>query len=229
MLVIPEKPNYMQTITVVIADDHEIYRDGLKMMLETETWIKVIGEASNGNQLIQMAKQLKPDVIITDVSMPQVDGIAALKEIVNIAPDTCAIALSTYDEESTILGMLEAGALGYLLKNADKDEILKAIKAVYKSQPYYCKTTTSNLANLISKTKLGSFKTNPLQQFSEREIELVRLVCEEKTNKEISQELFLSSRTIEGYRTRIMQKMGTKSTVGFVVYAIKTGIFKVLR
>jgi len=123
--------------------------------------------------------------------------------------------------------MLEAGAMGYLLKNAEKEEIVEAIKSVYKNQPYYCKTTSAKLVKLISKSRYNPYKKHAMPQFSEREVELTKLICEEKTNKEISEELFVSSRTVEGYRTKIMKKMGVKSTAGIVVYAIKTGMYKV--
>ncbi len=217
----------MNALKIVIADDHEIYRDGLKMVLKKENWVEVVGEASNGKQLVQLVKKTEPDIVITDIVMPEMDGIAAMKELMQINPNTCAIALSMFHEETMIVEMLEAGALGYLLKNAEKEEIIEAIKTVYKNQPYYCRTTSAKLVGLISKSRFNPYRNRPQLQFSEREIMMVRLVCMEKTSKEISDELFMSSRTVEGYRTKIMQKMGVKSTAGIVVYAIKTGIFKV--
>ncbi len=218
----------MSVLKVIIADDHEIYRDGLKMVLKKERWLDVVGEARNGKELVQLAKKLVPDVIITDIVMPEMDGIEALKQIMKKNPQTCAIALSMFNEDTMIVEMLEAGALGYLLKNAEKEEITEAIKAVYKNQPYYCRTTSAKLVNLISKSRFNPYKNHPVLQFSDKEIALIKLICKEKSNKEISEELFLSSRTIEGYRTRIMHKMAVKSTVGIVVYAIKTGIYKVV-
>jgi len=217
----------MNTLRVVIADDHEIYRDGLKMVLKKEKWVNVVGEACNGKQLVHLVRKLEPDVIITDIVMPEMDGIEAMKEIMTINPKACAIALSMFNEDTMIVEMLEAGALGYLLKNAEKEEIIEAIKSVFKSQPYYCKTTSARLVSLISKSRFNPYRNHPVLQFTDREIALVKLICTEKTSKEISEELFLSSRTIEGYRTRLMQKMGVKSTAGIVVYAIKTGMFKV--
>jgi two-component system response regulator NreC len=217
----------MTPLKIIIADDHEIYRDGLKMVLKKEKWVDVVGEASNGKELVRLAKEIKPDVIITDIVMPEMDGIEALKEIMKLNLKTCAIALSMFNEETMIVEMLEAGAMGYLLKNAEKEEITEAIKSVHKNQPYYCKTTSAKLVNLISKSRFNPYKNHPTLQFSEREIALIKLICNEKTNKEMSEELFLSSRTVEGYRTKILQKMGVKSTAGIVVYAIKTGIYKI--
>lgn len=217
----------MDPLRIIIADDHEIYRDGLKMVLKKEKWVDVVGEANNGRELVELAKKIKPDVIITDIVMPEMDGIAALKEIMKLDLKICAIALSMFNEETMIVEMLEAGALGYLLKNAEKEEITEAIRSVHRNQPYYCKTTSAKLVNLISKSRFNPYKNHTVLKFSQKELAMIKLICSEKTNKEMSEELFLSSRTIEGYRTRIMQKMAVKSTAGIVVYAIKTGIYKV--
>lgn len=214
-------------IKIVIADDHEIYRDGLKMVLKKEKSFSVIGEAKNGKQLLDIVYQESPDVIITDIVMPEMDGIAAMKEIVAHKPNACCIALSMFNEETMIVEMLEAGALGYLLKNAEKEEIIEAVKSVSKNQPYYCRTTSAKLINLISKSRFNPYKNRPQLQFSEKEMTLIRLICQEKSTTEIGKEIFLSGRTIEGYRRKIMSKMGVKGTAGIAVYAIKTGIFKI--
>ncbi len=214
-------------IKIVIADDHEIYRDGLKMVLKKEKSFSVIGEAKNGKQLLDVVFKESPDVIITDIVMPEMDGIAAMKEIVTHKPNACCIALSMFNEETMIVEMLEAGALGYLLKNAEKEEIIEAVKSVSKNQPYYCRTTSAKLINLISKSRFNPYKNRPQLQFSEKEMVLIRLICQEKSTTEISKEIFLSGRTIEGYRRKIMSKMGVKGTAGIAVYAIKTGIFKI--
>lgn len=214
-------------IKIVIADDHEIYRDGLKMVLKKEKSFSVIGEAKNGKQLLDVVLKVSPDVIITDIVMPEMDGIAAMKEIVTHKPNACCIALSMFNEETMIVEMLEAGALGYLLKNAEKEEIIEAVKSVSKNQPYYCRTTSAKLINLISKSRFNPYKNRPQLQFSEKELLLIRLICQEKSTTEISKEFFLSDRTIEGYRRKIMSKMGVKGTAGIAVYAIKTGLFKI--
>jgi DNA-binding NarL/FixJ family response regulator len=132
-----------------------------------------------------------------------------------------------FNEETMIVEMLEAGALGYLLKNAEKEEIVEAVKSVSKNQPYYCRTTSAKLINLISKSRFNPYKNRLQLQFSEKEMNLIRLICQEKSTTEISKEIFLSGRTIEGYRRKIMNKMGVKGTAGIAVYAIKTGIFKI--
>jgi DNA-binding NarL/FixJ family response regulator len=197
------------------------------MVLKKEKSFSVIGEAKNGKQLLDVVFKENPDVIITDIVMPEMDGIAAMKEIVTRKPNACCIALSMFNEETMIVEMLEAGALGYLLKNAEKEEIVEAVKSVSKNQPYYCRTTSAKLINLISKSRFNPYKNRLQLQFSEKEMNLIRLICQEKSTTEISKEIFLSGRTIEGYRRKIMNKMGVKGTAGIAVYAIKTGIFKI--
>jgi DNA-binding NarL/FixJ family response regulator len=213
-------------IKLVIADDHEIFRDGFKLMLTKYPEIILAGEAVNGRELIELTKELKPDVIITDIKMPVMDGIEATKKIIELFPDMGIIGLSMYDDDELIIEVLEAGAKGYLIKNAGKEQITEAIKTVYNNEPYYCKTTSYKLTNMIAKSRFNPYKKSARVEFSERERKIIELVCMELTNKEIGDKLFLSVRTVEGHRLKIMEKMNVKNTVGFVVYAIKNGIVK---
>jgi DNA-binding NarL/FixJ family response regulator len=158
--------------------------------------------------------------------MPAMDGITAVKKIYVQYPTIGIIALSMFDEEHYITDMLEAGALGYLLKNADKTEIIDAIKTVYSNNPYYCKLTSAKLARMISRSKFNPYLNKASAFFTEKEQQIIKLICMEKTNKEIGHDLYLSTRTVEGYRSRIQEKMMVKSTAGIVVYAIKNGIYK---
>jgi two-component system response regulator NreC len=213
------------SIRLIIADDHEIYRDGLKFMLKKETEFEVVGEAANGKSLISISQQLEPDVILTDIIMPVIDGIAATKIITQNQPAVNIIALSMLEQDNLIVDMLEAGAKGYLIKNADKEEIREAIKSVYKNIPYYCRSTSHKLAGLIAKSKFTPSKKNNKPIFSEKETEIIKLICLELTNKEIGQKLFLGTRTVEGYRLKIIEKMNVKNTAGIVIYAIRNGIY----
>jgi two-component system, NarL family, response regulator NreC len=208
-------------IQLLIADDHEIFRDGFKLMLTKYPEIILTGEAENGLQLVEMAQKIRPHVIITDIKMPLMDGIEATKKIIELLPDTGIIGLSMFDEDDLIVDMLEAGAKGFLIKNAGKEQIIEAIKTVYNSDPYYCKTTSHKLTNMIAKSKFNPYKTTQKAEFSEREKEIITLICKEFTNKEIADKLFLSVRTVEGHRLKILEKMNVKNTVGLVVYAIK--------
>lgn len=221
----------MQTtadIKLVIADDHEIFRDGFKLMLSKFPEIILVGEAGNGRELLDLIEKENPDVILTDIKMPVMDGIEAAKKIVELYPDKGIIGLSMYDDDELIIEMLEAGAKGYLIKNAGKDQIIEAIKTVYNDEPYYCRTTSSKLTQMIAKSRFNPYKKTEKAEFSEREKEIIACICDEMTNKEIGDKLFISVRTVEGHRLKILEKMNVKNTVGLVVYAIKNGIVKPL-
>lgn len=214
-------------IRVLLADDHEVYRDGFNVMLKKNADIELIGEAENGQELIEMTGQLKPDVVITDIKMPVMDGVDATRALAEKYPHIGVIAISMYDDDNLIVDMLEAGAKGYLLKNAYKDEIFEAIKTVHEQKTYYCHHTSAKLAKMIAKSNFNPYKKIPKIEFSEKETEIIRLICQEFSNKDIAGRLFLSVRTIEGYRDAILKKMDVRNTAGIVVYAIKNGIFKI--
>lgn len=214
-------------IKIVIADDHELFRDGLKLTLSRYPDISIVGEAINGKELLELVQLHQPDVILTDIKMPVMDGIEATKKIIEQNADAAIVCLSMFDEDDLIIDMLEAGAKGYLLKNSDKQEIIDAIINAYHRQPYYCKSTTNKLAQMIARSAYNPYKANDATYFTEREKEIICLICESLSNKEIGEKLFLSTRTIEGHRLRIMEKMDVKNTVGLVVYAIKKKIFSV--
>jgi DNA-binding NarL/FixJ family response regulator len=212
-------------IKVVIADDHEIFRDGLKLMLQRQPDIDVIAEACDGRELIAMVKQTLPDVIITDVKMPHLDGVAATKHLTEHYPSIGIIALTMFDEEDLIVDMLEAGAKGYLLKNADKNEIIEAVHTVANDEPHYCRLTSQKLASMVAKSKFNLQGKKEKAVFNEREQEIIRYICEGLTNKEIGEKVFLSVRTIEGLRLKIVEKMNVKNTAGIIVYAIREHLY----
>lgn len=213
-------------IQLLMADDHEIFRDGFKLMLTKYPDIVLVGEAENGKELLELTQKLQPAVIITDIKMPVMDGIEAAKKISELFPDIGIIGLSMFDEDDLIVDMLEAGAKGYLIKNAGKEQITEAIRTVYNNDPYYCKTTSHKLTSMIARSRFNPYKKAAKVEFSEREIEIIDLICNELTNKEISDKLFISIRTVEGHRLKILEKMNVKNTVGLVVYAIKMGLVK---
>ncbi|HVB03328.1 MAG TPA: response regulator transcription factor [Chitinophagaceae bacterium] len=208
-----------QDITVLIADDHEIFRDGLSLVLLKAPGIRLLGEAENGRELLNLVHQLRPDIVLTDLKMPVMDGIEATREICIKYPGTGVIALSMFDEDEQIMDMLEAGARGYLLKNAGKREIITAVNAVYHDGNYYCISTSQKLAALIAKNR--SLSRSEKMEFSSREKEIILLICRQFTAKQIAGKLFLSSRTVEGHRTRILEKMKVRNTAGVVIYALK--------
>ena len=216
----------MPPIRLVIADDHEIFRDGLALMLSRQETITLIGQAGDGRELIQLVTDHKPDIVITDIKMPKLDGIAASKHLLQQYPGLKIIALSMFEEENLIVEMLEVGAKGYLLKNADKKEILEAIFTVNEGNIFYCKHTSARLASLIVRSKFEPKKQDPSLLFTDRERQVVRLICQQFTAQEIGEQLFLSRRTVEGYRTKILEKMEAKNTAGVVVFALKHGLIR---
>lgn len=213
------------SISVVIADDHEIFRDGLKLMLQKAENVNLVGEAGDGKELLALIETVRPAVVITDIKMPVMDGVEATKLIKERYPDTGVIALSMFDDEQLILEMLEAGAHGYLLKNSDKFEITDAIQTVYDGKQYYCKFTSGKLAKLIAISRNNMQKKKKEAEFTDKEKDIIRLICKEYTNKQIGEELFMSTRTVEGYRMKILEKMDAKNTVGIVIEAIRLGIY----
>jgi DNA-binding NarL/FixJ family response regulator len=213
-------------IRIVIADDHEMFRDGFKLMLTKQPDIELLGEAENGRELLTLVKERQPDVVVTDIKMPVMDGIEAVKKISEEYPEIGIIVLSMFDEDDLIVDMLEAGAKGYLLKNSNKDQIGEAIHTVFNGDPFYCKTTSRKLTQMIAKSKYNPYRKKEKPEFTARELEVVELVCREMSNKEIAEKLFLSIRTVEGLRLKIAEKMNVKNPVGMVLYAMKNGLVK---
>jgi len=208
-------------IRIVTADDHEIYRDGLQLLSSTLKGIRLIGMAENGQELITLVKDLKPDVVLTDIKMPVMDGIEATRYIVSHFPEIGVIGLTMFEEEQQIIDMLEAGAMGYLVKNASKEEVQEAIMRVYSHQHYYCSQTTTKITRMIAKSRFNPYKPTARVTFSGKELEVIKLICNGLTNKEIAQEINLSYRTVEGYRIRIQEKMNVHNTASIIIYAIK--------
>lgn len=217
--------NYIP-IRLIIADDHEIFRDGFHVMIKKSKKVDIVGEAANGQELVELAHALSPDVIITDIKMPVMNGIDATHKLRKELPHIGIIALSMFDEDGLIVDMLEAGAQGYLLKNAPKDEIMAAIQAVYNKHNYYCSHTTAKLSKMIAESKFDPFNIKEKPEFSEKELSVIKLICKQYSNQQIADELLLSRRTIEGYREQVLKKINGKNTVGIVIYAIKHRLFE---
>jgi DNA-binding NarL/FixJ family response regulator len=214
-------------IRIVLADDHEIFRDGFRVMLKKQSGVELIGEAPDGEELVKLVEELQPDIVITDIKMPKLDGIQATRILTKRFKDIGVISLSMFDEENLIIDMLEAGARGYLLKNAHKDEIIAAIEAVFRDQTYYCNHTSRKLTRMIAESSFNPNRRPVQPDFNERELKVIRFICQEFSNKEIALQLNLSVRTIEGYRDKIQEKINARNTAGIVVYAIKNRIYQV--
>jgi DNA-binding NarL/FixJ family response regulator len=217
---------HKETINIIIADDHTIFREGLKTVLKTVKHIYVAGDVGDGQSLIELALAIKPDVVLTDIYMPIADGVVATQQIKAGLPDTNIIALSMYDQDSMVAEMLQAGAIGYLLKNANKKSLVEAIETVANNTPYFCETITERLANMVNGKSPAQLKQVMPQYFSDREKAIIRMICQEKTNKEIAYLLGISRRTVESHRLRIMDKIGAKSIAGVITYALSHGIYQ---
>ncbi len=214
-------------IKIMIADDHTIFRDGLMNMVRKEIAFDMIGDYENGKELITGISIREPDLVLMDINMPVLDGIEATKQINERYPNIGVIALTMYDNDDTILDILNAGARGYLLKNSDREEIIEAIFQVHDNQTYYCKNIFSKISLLIRqhKSQADGIKLKPV--FTERELEIIALICREKSAKEIAELLHVSFRTIEGHKQNIQSKLDVKNTIGIVIYAIRNKLFVV--
>jgi DNA-binding NarL/FixJ family response regulator len=209
-------------IKVIIADDHEVVREGLKASFKSHPEILLVGEARNGEELLTLTRQLKPNVILTDIKMPKVTGVEATQKISKKYPDIGIVALTTFNDDHFILDMKEAGAKGFVLKDAPNKEIVAAIHAVYANCTYFCSATKLKMERMAEQNVPAQGLNNIT--FSIREKEIIRLLCKEFSSTEISEKLFLSKRTVDGHRERIMRKINAQNIVGLVTYAIRNGL-----
>jgi DNA-binding NarL/FixJ family response regulator len=217
------KPDSNDPIRVIIADDHVLYRAGVKTALSSKNDVKVIAEADNGMHLLNMLKTVPADVILLDIQMPIMDGITALPEIKKICPDAKVIMLTMMDDHSMITKLMELGANSYLTKTSDSEIIYEAIKTCYEQEYYFNSLTNkallSNLKqrNVITPQKLMQQEAN----LNDKETMILKLMCEEKSTKEIADLVDLSPRTVEAIRDKLKVKTGAKSTAGLIMYAVK--------
>ena len=214
----------MSKINIAIADDYKIYRDGLKVGLSADDNLSVIAEADNGEDLMKSLEVQLPDVIIMDLKMPIMDGMEATKLVRKKYPSVKVLVVSMYEDDKFIIHLMENGANGYLLKNAEPDEIRRSIYSVHENGYYFNDLVNKALLKkLVLKNNLKpSFNQNI--DLTEREQEVLKLICEEKTAAEIGKEIFLSPRSVEGIRQRLIEKIGVRNTAGLVMFAVKNGV-----
>jgi DNA-binding NarL/FixJ family response regulator len=206
-----------KAINILLADDHLLVRNGIKSLLEEESYLHVVGEAANGQEALDLAKKIQPDLLIIDVRMPVMDGIEAVSHLKNYAPDTKAIVLSMHDSEEYILKSIKAGASGYLLKDTGKAEFLKAIKTIYQGGKYFSGDisnviVTNYLENTVPKERPKPSIDNAAK-LTRKEIEILHFILSGMTNTEISDRLGKSKRTIETHRFNLMKKMNVKNLI----------------
>lgn len=214
----------MSQIRIAIADDYKIYRDGLKVGLSTDENLNVVFEADNGEDLLKGLEIYEPNVVLMDLKMPIMDGMEATKEVRKKFPAIKVLIVTMYDDDKFIIHLMENGANGYLLKNAEPDEIRKSIYAVHENGYYFNDVVNKALLKkLVLKNNLKpSFNQNV--ELTEREMEVLKLICQEKTAAEIAKEIFLSPRSVEGIRQRLIEKVGVRNTAGLVMFAVKNNM-----
>lgn len=218
---------YKNRLRILLADDHELYLDGLKSLFQNQQRYKIIGTARNGKELIQLTETLHPQILLTDLRMPIVDGTSAIRRLKQKIPALKCLVLSGYDNEDYLLDALEAGALGYINKQMPKEQLFEALDQVSRGKPFFCNTTTAKMIRLIAKSPFNPYAKEGSVKFTPTEINIILLLCKELSTQEIADRLFLGIRTVENNRSRIMKKMEVRSTVGIAIYAIKHGMFGV--
>jgi DNA-binding NarL/FixJ family response regulator len=211
----------MEIIRVAIADDHEIFRKGLRIILNEIDELKVIAEAQNGHELFEILKHHEVDVVLMDIRMPVMDGIEATKKLVEKYPKIKIIALTMFEEISYFNQMVEAGANGFLLKKTNKDELYRAILLVMQDETYFSEEFISN----VNKTQKPKSRIASIE-LTEREQEVLDLICKGMSNAEISKYLGLSARTVDGHRAHLLEKTGAKNSPHLVMFAIKNGLIQ---
>jgi DNA-binding NarL/FixJ family response regulator len=215
----------MKKITILIAEDHVVVRESIRQFLEREAELKVVGEASDGEEAVQLASQLKPDVIIMDISMPKLNGIEATKQIKAQQPSATILILTAYDYEQYIFPLLEAGAAGYLLKDVSSRELVNAIETVYRGEAVLHPTVARKVMARLRQTKVEPTAGHASDLLTEREIAILKMAAKGMSNNDIADELHLSARTIESHLASIFNKLGVGSRTEAVIKAMKYGWF----
>jgi DNA-binding NarL/FixJ family response regulator len=213
----------MSTLSVLLADDHKIMRAGLRSLLEKNANVSVVAEAEDGHQAVQLAGQLRPDLVIMDISMPKLNGIEATRQIMADLPDTKIIALSMHSDKRFLVEMFQAGAVGYLLKDCAAEELEQAIKTVAAHQCYL----SPKIAGVLLEDYLDRFQSRPATAaavLSAREREVLQLIAEGWSTKNIAEHLYVSIKTAESHRRAIMKKLDLHTVAGLTKYAIKEGL-----
>ena len=211
----------MKRIRILLADDHAVVRQGFKMILDAQADMEIVGEAGNGRQAVELAEQLRPDVVVMDVSMPELNGIEATRRLASSVPRARVVALSMHKDSVYVREILRAGARGYLLKDSGAADLVAAIRAVASGESY--------LSPAVSNAVLDDYRrhaTNPIDLLTSREREVLQLLAEGKTNKEIAGVLNLSVYTVEAHRGRILEKLNLHSIGELVRFAVRNGLIE---
>jgi DNA-binding NarL/FixJ family response regulator len=208
---------------ILIADDHAMLREGMRNLLEKEKDFEIVGEAVDGEDAVRQAKELKPDIVIMDIVMPRLNGVEATRQIKQLSPSTNLLILTAYSDIRYIIGLLEAGACGYLLKNAPGKEVVRAIRAVRSGESVLDPEVTRKLVQRLASLSRGSEEGETPGQLTAREMEILRWAARGLSNKELSEKLFISLRTVKAHMTNIFNKLGCSSRTDAIVKGLKLG------
>lgn len=208
-------------IKILIADDHQMFIDGVKSLLRKEESIEFIGEVHNGIEALNFLENQKPDLLITDISMPEMDGVQLTKEVKKLYPEVKILVLSMHDDKDIISEILLAEAEGYILKNTGKIELTKAIEYITEGSTHYSKEV---LHIMMQKVKKQHQSSEEIKVLTERELEIVKLIVQEYSTSDIAEQLFISPRTVDTHRKNIMSKTNSKTIIGLIKYAFKHGL-----
>lgn len=215
----------MEKIKIILTDDHQLFRDGIKSLLENTEHIEIIGEASNGKELLGLLKHTVPDILILDITLPDISGIEITRQVVSDYPGLNVLILSMHNENEFVVNALKAGAKGYLPKDISKHELLEAISSIYNGDEYFSKTISDAfLKKFVQRTRIGLHGENPI--LTPRETEIVKLVAEGLKNQQIADKLYISVRTVDAHKNNIMNKLNLKSNIDIVKFAIKYELIK---
>jgi DNA-binding NarL/FixJ family response regulator len=212
------------TISVLVADDHAVMRDGLRLILEAQEGFHVVAEASNGRDAVELASEHKPGAAVLDVAMPELNGIEAAREICRLSPSTKVIILSMHGTAEHIFRALEAGASGYLLKESAGREVVHAIREVLAGRRYLTQSIEETVLEDYIRHRAGAASEGPLSALSPREREVLQLVVEGRSSKEIGRIVHISAKTVDTYRSRLMRKLGVRDLTALVRFAVAHGI-----
>lgn len=212
------------SIRVFLADDHAVVRDGLRALLEAQDDITVVGDAANGRQAVDQVRKLRPDVVVMDIAMPELNGIEATQQIRESCPSTQVVILSMHSSPEHVFRALQAGARGYLIKESAGKEVAMAVRALHAGRRYFSRQITDTVIDDYIHQRQFSSDQSPLGSLSPREREVLQLVVEGKSSVEIAEILFLSPKTVETYRSRVMEKLGIHDLPGLVKFAIQQGL-----
>ncbi len=211
---------------ILLVDDHKMIREGIKTFLEDNDKVEIAGEAKNGVEALQLYESKPIDVVITDILMPVMDGIELTKKIIELDKDARVLALTMLNESQHIKQMMKSGALGYLLKNCTEDQLAEALKSVTAGNKYYSPEVTDILMNADNPNIKPKSRLSLEIPLTNREKEVLHLICKEYSNKEISDELFIGMRTVDAHKRNLLEKTGCKNVAGLVVFAIERQLFE---